>query len=67
MEDLPLCIIAALVPEFAVKDLRLGQSTDDDDIYITLNVPGKEMLNHFGTAHNTHNATAHICRSVYFQ
>ena len=27
MEDLPLGIIAALVPEFAVKDLPLGQNT----------------------------------------
>ena len=31
MEDLPLGRIAALVPEFAVKDLSLGQNTDDDD------------------------------------
>ena len=32
MEDLPLSRIAALVPEFAVKDLpALGQNTDDDD------------------------------------
>ena len=31
MEDLPLSRIAALVPEFAVKDLPLGQNTDDDD------------------------------------
>ena len=30
MEDLPLGRIAALVPEFAVKDLPLGQNTDDD-------------------------------------
>ena len=30
MEDLPLGIIAALVPEFSVKDL-LGQNSDDDD------------------------------------
>ena len=33
MEDLPLGRIAALVPEFAVKDLPLGR-THDDDIYI---------------------------------
>ena len=26
MEDLPLCIIAALVAEFAVKDLPLGRT-----------------------------------------
>ena len=31
MEDLPLGRIAALVPEFAVKDLPLGRSHDDDD------------------------------------
>ena len=31
MEDLPLGRIAALVPEFAVKDLPLGKNTDDDD------------------------------------
>ena len=30
MEDLPLGRIAALVPEFAEKDLPLGQNTDDD-------------------------------------
>ena len=31
MEDLPLGKIAALVPEFAVKDLPLGRTHDDDD------------------------------------
>ena len=31
MEHLALGRIAALVPEFAVKDLPLGQNTDDDD------------------------------------
>ena len=33
MEDLPLGRIAALVPEFAVKDLPLGKihGNDDDD------------------------------------
>ena len=31
MEDLPLGRIAALVPEFAVKEPALGQNTDDDD------------------------------------
>ena len=31
MKDLPLGRIAALVPEFAVKDLPSGQDTDDDD------------------------------------
>ena len=30
MEDLPLGRIAALVPEFAVKDLPLGRPHDDD-------------------------------------
>ena len=29
MEDLPLGRIAALVPEFAVKDLPLGRTHDD--------------------------------------
>ena len=33
MEDLPLGRIAALVPEFAVKDLPLGRTHDDDDLY----------------------------------
>ena len=33
MEDLPLGIIASLVPEFAVKDLPLGRTHDDDDDY----------------------------------
>ena len=31
MEDLPLGRIAALVPEFAVKDLLLCRTHDDDD------------------------------------
>ena len=31
MKDLPLVRIAALVPEFAVKDLPLGRTHDDDD------------------------------------
>ena len=31
MEDLPLGRIASLMPEFAVKDLPLGQNSDDDD------------------------------------
>ena len=31
MEDLPLGRIAALVPEFALKDLPLGRTHDDDD------------------------------------
>ena len=31
MEDLPLGRIAALVPEFAVNDLPLGRTHDDDD------------------------------------
>ena len=31
MEDLALGRIAALVPEFAVKDLPLGRTHDDDD------------------------------------
>ena len=31
MEDLPLGRIPALVPEFALKDLRLGRTHDDDD------------------------------------
>ena len=31
MEDLPLGRIAALVPEFAAKDLPLGRTHDDDD------------------------------------
>ena len=31
MEDLTLGRIAALVPEFAVKDLPLGRTHDDDD------------------------------------
>ena len=31
MEDLPLGRIAALVPEFAVKDLPLGRTHDDHD------------------------------------
>ena len=31
MEDLPLGRIAALVPEFAVKDLPLGRTHDGDD------------------------------------
>ena len=30
MKDLPLGGIAALVPEFAVKDLPFVQNTDDD-------------------------------------
>ena len=36
MEDLPSGRIAALLPKFAVKDLPLGQNTDDhaDDIKI---------------------------------
>ena len=33
MEDLPLGRIAALVLEFAVKDLPLGRTHDDDDVY----------------------------------
>ena len=33
MEDLPFGRIAALVPEFAVKDLPFGENTDDDDAY----------------------------------
>ena len=32
MEDLPFSRTAALVPEFAVKDLPLGQNIHDDDI-----------------------------------
>ena len=36
MEDLPLGRIAALVPEFAVKDLPFGQNTDDITIYLVL-------------------------------
>ena len=37
MEDLPLGRIAALVPEFDVKDLPLGRKHDgdDDDIKLT--------------------------------
>ena len=31
MEDLPLGRISALVPEFAVKDLPLGKTHDNDD------------------------------------
>ena len=31
MEDLPFGIIVALVPQFAVKDLPLGRTHDDDD------------------------------------
>ena len=31
MEDLPFGRIAALVPDFAVKNLPFGQNTDDDD------------------------------------
>ena len=31
MEDLPLGRIAALMPEFSVKDLPLGRTCDDDD------------------------------------
>ena len=31
MEDLPLGRTAALVPEFAEKDLTLGRTLDDDD------------------------------------
>ena len=31
MEDLPLGRIATLEPEFAVKDLPLGRTHDDDD------------------------------------
>ena len=34
MEDLSLDRIAALVPEFAVKDLPLWQNTDDDIKFI---------------------------------
>ena len=34
MEDLPLGRIAASVPEFAVKDLPLGITHDDDDVLI---------------------------------
>ena len=33
MEDLPLGRIAALVPEFAVKDLPSGRTLDDDVEY----------------------------------
>ena len=32
MEDLPLGRIATLEPEFAVKDLPLGRTHDDDDV-----------------------------------
>ena len=32
MKDLPWGRIAALVPEFAVKDLPLGRIHDDDDV-----------------------------------
>ena len=35
MENLPLGRIAALVPEFAVKDLPLGRTHDDDDEILT--------------------------------
>ena len=31
MEDLPLGRIGALVPEYAVTDLPLGRTHDDDD------------------------------------
>ena len=31
MEDLPSSRTAALIPEFAVKDLLLGRLLDDDD------------------------------------
>ena len=34
MEDLPLGRIAALVPEFAVMDLPLGQNTDDIKMFL---------------------------------
>ena len=47
MEDLPLGRIAALVPEFAVKDLPLGRTHDDDDDDDT----------HMGTLYITHHAT----------
>ena len=40
MEDLPLGRIAAFVPEFAVKDLPLGQNTDDEWWYINKFVKG---------------------------
>ena len=36
MEELPLDRIAALVPEFAAKDLPLGRTHDDDDNIIKL-------------------------------
>ena len=39
MEDLPLGRIAALVLEFAVKDLPLGRTHDDDDDDILLKSP----------------------------
>ena len=32
MEDLPFARIADLMPEFAVKDLHLGRTHDDDDV-----------------------------------
>ena len=40
MEDLPLGRIAALVPEFAVKDLPLGRTDEDDDdiLFIELGI-----------------------------
>ena len=34
MEDLPLGRIAALVPEFAVKDLPLGSTHDDMELLL---------------------------------
>ena len=53
MEDLPLGRIAALVPEFAVKDLPLGQHTDDDD-----DVLCKRMLTKFWTHWGTGSSAA---------
>ena len=51
MEDLPLGINAALVPEFAVKDLPLVQNTDDDDddliLYYNLVARCDHIFSHF--------------------
>ena len=44
MEDLRLDRIAALVPEFAVKDLPLGRTHDDDDVPIIWRETWREKI-----------------------
>ena len=54
MEDLPLGRTAALVPEFAVKDLPLGRTHDDDILYNVNDITAR------GTAPPSGNSTCHI-------